>query len=857
MAPWLIPPALEHLQCTGLALDAFAAPHNAVCPRFWTEIPDAFQQSWSRWLPIWANPPFDQMRRVHDKILTDGAHVVLICPGWRGTLPAFQALATRQYTFPPGRIFLRQGSDLMPPPKWDVHALYINYPGLRPLKHALQSPLSGGTPLPSPRATQLRFQGNLTALSGTATGNHNGSPKRKLEEATTPPSSVSSQTTPPKTGRGACLLSTNIEANPGPVHEPRPARDTNCLDYYLHAFLDRWSLLPFISFEDFFPPDPGPAGGKFHLEFKMWQECTCVCGDTILVSPSHGIRSLVLHIACCVTLHTATGRGAALATCGDVELNPGPQAGPSGPHQHDILGTIVPVICEDWDLGDWEFRGTSVPIIEGPASFVTRLHPQDHEFSGVWGRCPECDLWLWLRGPHTALAHFRKRHPDVELPLAPDPKPEVPINHDKEILRLMGYRFQDGITTCKDKPPPPLTGRGFSPQSTGVEMNPGPASHHRAGRGEDLPTCGDVEENPGPVTSSNMVVDVDAPSPQDPPLLPPPPNMPGPPPDFEVDLAHGGEFPPTNPPQDPAGNHIRITTRPAMGPLTMPPNVTPSDILKLRVSVIRHLPSGLQAEFSTALGGSVGRYAVDPSLANLFAVLALPKLTMRSPVVKGRFSHEHLVSTIRTRLRTFISGDLKTLWEDLAAEQDRLLPQGAQTRARKRARLSQHADAIPAATLRRMRQLVAEGASRKAVDVLMTPGSHDSSDPHVLAKLRSLNPPAQPPDLRSLPENMDPLLGDGEEEGFWNHLVHESIQRFPRGSSGGPSGLRPSHLQDALRRRSGTTSLIQALAMLTSKWIKGDLPQDHSQYWCGANLTPLAKADGGVRPVAVGKHSAA
>ena len=116
--------------------------------------------------------------------------------------------------------------------------------------------------------------------------------------------------------------------------------------------------------------------------------------------------------------------------------------------------------------------------------------------------------------------------------------------------------------------------------------------------------CGGVEENPGLATSSNMVVDVDAPSSQDPPLLPPPPNMPGPPPDFEVDLAHGGEFPPTNPPQDAAGNQIRITTRPAMGPLTMPPNVTPTDILKLRVSVIRHLPSGLQADFSTALGGA-------------------------------------------------------------------------------------------------------------------------------------------------------------------------------------------------------------------------------------------------------------
>ena len=151
--------------------------------------------------------------------------------------------------------------------------------------------------------------------------------------------------------------------------------------------------------------------------------------------------------------------------------------------------------------------------------------------------------------------------------------------------------------------------------------------------------CGDVEQNPGPATQSIMHVDADAPSTSDPPLLPPPPLMPGPQPDFEVDLAHGGEFTPPMAPLDEVGNTIRITTRLAMGPLNLPPTVTPADILRIRVSVIRHLPSGLQADFSTALAGCVSRYALDLSTRNLFAILALPKLTKKSRQQRRTISH--------------------------------------------------------------------------------------------------------------------------------------------------------------------------------------------------------------------------
>ena len=83
--------------------------------------------------------------------------------------------------------------------------------------------------------------------------------------------------------------------------------------------------------------------------------------------------------------------------------------------------------------------------------------------------------------------------------------------------------------------------------------------------------------------------------------------------------------------------------------------------------------------------------------------------------------------------------------------------------------------------------------------------------------------------------------------------IREAALRFPRASAPGPSGLRPSHLQDALLRRGGGLGLIRALAAFATAWAEAKLPPAHSPFLCGANLTPLKKTDGGVRPVAVGE----
>ena len=41
-------------------------------------------------MPVWENPPFSLLARVEEKILREGANILLLCPEWGGGVPAFE-----------------------------------------------------------------------------------------------------------------------------------------------------------------------------------------------------------------------------------------------------------------------------------------------------------------------------------------------------------------------------------------------------------------------------------------------------------------------------------------------------------------------------------------------------------------------------------------------------------------------------------------------------------------------------------------------------------------------------------------------------------------------------------------------
>ena len=128
------------------------------------------------------------------------------------------------------------------------------------------------------------------------------------------------------------------------------------------------------------------------------------------------------------------------------------------------------------------------------------------------------------------------------------------------------------------------------------------------------------------------------------------------------------------------------------------------------------------------------------------------------------------------------------------------------------------------AAVRRAQICLAEGSPGKALQQLTSPGLHDPREPAVWEKLKQLHPRGPPLLLDSLPADISLDLGDQDTQSFWEPLVKDSITSS-RSSAPGPSGLRASHLQGALRRPGRGAPLVSALASFCHTWAHGLIPE--------------------------------
>jgi hypothetical protein len=151
--------------------------------------------------------------------------------------------------------------------------------------------------------------------------------------------------------------------------------------------------------------------------------------------------------------------------------------------------------------------------------------------------------------------------------------------------------------------------------------------------------------------------------------------------------------------------------------------------------------------------------------------------------------------------------------------------------------------------------LMEDGAFTKAVKHLLSNGVHDSLDLQVQAKLEALHPKAPP--ISNCPEGCPwPWPTDDEEKAEAAKQLRQVILHFPKGSAGGPSGLRPQHLQDVLRMDLGASAIVlSAIMNFLHLSLDGGLPPQAAPFLCAANVVPLKKPGGvlEVRPVAVGE----
>ena len=92
----------------------------------------------------------------------------------------------------------------------------------------------------------------------------------------------------------------------------------------------------------------------------------------------------------------------------------------------------------------------------------------------------------------------------------------------------------------------------------------------------------------------------------------------------------------------------------------------------------------------------------------------------------------------------------------------------------------------------------------------MSEGLHDVDGDGVWERLKALHPSGAGVPLPSEPSFLDPGFGD-DEEMEWPKLIERAIASFPPGSASGPSGLRPVHLQDCVKKARAGAPLVDSL----------------------------------------------
>ena len=129
----------------------------------------------------------------------------------------------------------------------------------------------------------------------------------------------------------------------------------------------------------------------------------------------------------------------------------------------------------------------------------------------------------------------------------------------------------------------------------------------------------------------------------------------------------------------------------------------------------------------------------------------------------------------------------------------------------------------------------------------MTSDGLASPSPEILQEMRKKHPQAPP----------SSLCPSGPSSVIICHLcqpaVLQGVRSFPNASAPGPSSLRPSHFQDAIRCPDCAAQALTTLTSLVNLLAAGRAPPSVLPHLCGATLLASPKKSGGHRPIAVGE----
>ena len=275
----------------------------------------------------------------------------------------------------------------------------------------------------------------------------------------------------------------------------------------------------------------------------------------------------------------------------------------------------------------------------------------------------------------------------------------------------------------------------------------------------------------------------------------------------------------------------------------LPDDMPPLDlVLTTRISLRSSVPRGAKDVWGTCLNTALAGVIAHRDSRAWTDLLVLPSLVLPSPSRGGSSRTRRSTNETRRRCQDWLNTVRLELWDPPRKPSSR-------TPASERMPSPEASFGLDEHTSTRVRTLIAQGALRRACTAL-TADPPVPPTPQVVDELRLLHP--GPTDAHK--EELDKLrpVSPGAAPDIGPDLVRRALASFAATSGAGPSGLRPSHLQDALRYSSGDLTL-RLLAEVTSMLIKGELPADIRPWLCGASLMALRKPNSSFRPVAVGE----
>ena len=267
--------------------------------------------------------------------------------------------------------------------------------------------------------------------------------------------------------------------------------------------------------------------------------------------------------------------------------------------------------------------------------------------------------------------------------------------------------------------------------------------------------------------------------------------------------------------------------------------------------LLRHIPKGVLSCWASGLTKAIDEFLQHQTWESLARLLAYPKVTLGVPHRSGRAHKSEATRLVRKQVQAFATDWLQA-WNGLK----RVSMRPAKKQCRDHEGLSYKVNRLEnPAFLNTLQGLMDDGAFSKAVKHLLSDGVHDAMNEEVRQKLQELHPRADPPQFV---EGGEPWPWDDTTEGKQARLkqLRFILLNFPPGSAGGPSGLRPQHLQDVLRHDVGMgSSLLAGLDSFVRFCLDGKLPKAAAPFLCGAQIVPLRKPTGkmDIRPVAVGE----